>query len=300
SAHLPLLQVAVAARSSLLVSIGVVLTTSIALDAVWSRLARPRSTRAAQPDVPSSAAGRAARRWRGSWRAVGRVSPEMVGAGALAAVAHVPLLPARGISSAEVAVPPLFTTAQARTIPSGSHVLFYPYPFEQDDYSMIWQAESGFRFGLLGGYVLTPLQLHPPGGAGQGGNDTPQTLDPPMLQILLYSANGTSSWPLSSSLEAIFGSKTGLGPLHPAPWATAQIEQDIVKYRVGTIVEDTARFPASAAPGSPVLGEQGYGPDHYPQAATATFTAMFGPPAHVGSLLVWYHADTRPVAAAYR
>jgi hypothetical protein len=312
SAHFPLLQVAVAARYSLFVFLGVVIAVAVALDALWSSLASAAASRPA--GVPAGAApgpedlqapsrrpgslgppSAGIRRARG---AVGPVLPEVLGAGALVAVVLLALLPDRPISSASVAVPSYFTGGGVRAVPSGSNVLFYPYPYEQDDFSMVWQAESGFRFDLLGGYVLTPLQLDPPAGAGQGGNDVPPTLTPPMLQILFYSANGSSTWSGSSTLEETFGSKRYRN-LNPAPWATADIESDLVRYKVSTIVEDPARFPAAAAAGSPVLGEQTYGPDHFPDAVTAVFSHMFGPPVRNGPLLVWYHADTRPVAPGY-
>lgn len=53
-------------------------------------------------------------------------------------------------------VPTFFTTSAVKLIPAGSAVLVSPYPSVAEVAPMLWQAESGFRFKIFGGYVLIP------------------------------------------------------------------------------------------------------------------------------------------------
>lgn len=303
AAHIPLLQIAVAARYSLFVSMGVVFCVAIAFDALWTSI-EPTTAAAAHARRRAAAGEGGARRLQSSQAATRRnravtggvarrpsrqrrpkaALPEAIAASAIVVVALLPLFPSHPIGSAPVDVPSYFTTAAVDDLIPGSNVLVYPYPYEQDDYSMLWQAEAGFRFDLLGGYVLTPLQLDPPGGGGQGGADSPQTLDPPIVEILFYSANAGPA----SNVKVV-----------PADWATHQIEQFLVRYAVGTIVVDTAYDPAPIAAGMS-LGNGVNTFDVDPGAVTRIFRAMFGPPVDDGPLRIWYHASTRPVRPGYR
>ncbi|HTW98617.1 MAG TPA: hypothetical protein VMD59_07565, partial [Acidimicrobiales bacterium] len=274
SSHLPLLQLVVPARYSVLVSICVVVTCAVALDALWSRLAtRPAAvagagSTGAEPAGaepagagagPASAAPRPARRL--DWLTGPTRLPEILAATALVVVALLPLLPARAIASAPVDDPSYFSSQAVRAVPPGSSALVYPYPIEQDDFSMLWQATSGFRFNLLGGYILTPLTFN-------SGGDVPVVLPPATVQVILYAANGSSSWAKSSTLEQVFGSTTP-DHLHPARFATVQVKEFLDMYHVSTVIEDPASWPGPAAPGSPVAAEPSYQPDYYPQAITA-------------------------------
>jgi len=52
--------------------------------------------------------------------------------------------------------PAFFTTPPVRAIPQDSAVLTYPYPVTPFNQAMLWQAVSGMRFRILGGYALVP------------------------------------------------------------------------------------------------------------------------------------------------
>ena len=79
----------------------------------------------------------------------------------------VPLLPAWPYSYVEAGVPAYFTGGAVERVPQGSVALTYPVPRFPESAPMLWQAEAGFRYRSLGGYVITPR----PSGAGtfQGG-----------------------------------------------------------------------------------------------------------------------------------
>jgi hypothetical protein len=274
AAHVPLLELAVAARYSVLVVLCVVVCVGFAFDALWSGVEPATASRGAPalPGASSPAPPASARPLN---------LPATVGAALLVVVTLLPLLPSRPIAHAAVKVPRLFRTGAVQSIPPGSNLLVYPYPIEQDDYSMLWQAEAGFRFQLLGGYVLTPLQTDPPSGAGPGGADTPQTLDPPIVQILFEEANAGS--PVT---------------VPPKPWATRQIEEFLRRYAVSTVVVDTDHDPAP--PGSGGLPPGISTANGEPGAVARVFRAMFGKPVRSGPLLIWYDASTRPVRRGYR
>jgi hypothetical protein len=59
-------------------------------------------------------------------------------------------------------VPAFFTSSDVRTIHPGALVATYPYPQPVSAWPMLWQADSGMRYRMLGGYVLAPA----PSGAG--------------------------------------------------------------------------------------------------------------------------------------
>jgi hypothetical protein len=346
SSHIPLLEIAVAARYSVLVTLCVAVVCAAALDALVGTRAGARAGAGAgagagggaEDDRSTGTGGRAgssaggeaialhgdedeagARAGNGDGAGGGSAAiagmpsggPEsppdrrlgrprsawqgarLVAGGLLAGLCLAAVLPARAIASAPVRVPRYFTSADVRAIPARSTVLVYPYPLLQDDFSMLWQVDSGFRFDLLGGYVFTPLQLHPPSGVGGGGTDAPPTLDPAIVQVLFYAANGSSSWNDATLKVAV--PLVGGRP-QPQPWLLSQVETFLRKYHVSTVVLDPERFPAPAAPGSPVAHDSMYGPDMFPQAVSSVFVALFGPPVQRDGLLIWYRADTRPLA----
>ena len=78
----------------------------------------------------------------------------MWGAG-LAAVA-VSLLPALPYPAREWRVPAFFTGGAASVIPTGSVVLVSPFPQGSAPQAMLWQAEAGMRFRMVGGYAYRP------------------------------------------------------------------------------------------------------------------------------------------------
>jgi hypothetical protein len=85
-------------------------------------------------------------------------------------------------------VPSFFTTAAVRSIPQGSTVLVSPYPSVAEVAPMLWQAESAFRFRLLGGYVLIP-------GADGTVSIYPDELTPLDVYEFLYYEATTGSLP---------------------------------------------------------------------------------------------------------
>jgi hypothetical protein len=71
----------------------------------------------------------------------------------LAVVSLVPRWPNRTVP---VDLPTYFTTGQVSRIPPGSVALTYPYATPLHAQPMVWQAETGMRFSLIGGYALIP------------------------------------------------------------------------------------------------------------------------------------------------
>lgn len=69
----------------------------------------------------------------------------------------VPLLPAWPYAYVEAASPAYFTGADVDRVPEGSVALTYPLPRYPASAPMLWQAQAGFRYRSLGGYVITPL-----------------------------------------------------------------------------------------------------------------------------------------------
>ncbi|MCL5048846.1 MAG: hypothetical protein M1374_08765 [Firmicutes bacterium] len=180
---------------------------------------------------------------------------------AIATVSFLPLLPSLPYKSARVNMPKYFLTSSVNKIPAGSTVLSYPYPITGSNFSMLWQAQSGFRFNLLGGYVLIPLQTSGPPGVGLGGLNTPWTLNPALIQVMFE--------------EGYSGVPHGVQPPPPLPWAFAQVEGFIHSYKVSTVVVWHT------------------GAD--PRLIDNFFTAMFGKPVKSGKLDIWYNVSTRKV-----
>jgi hypothetical protein len=78
------------------------------------------------------------------------VRPALVGA-AVVAVA-LSLAPAHVYPSSSTDVPGWLDSAQGvALVPGGSVVLFYPYPLLTDNQPMLFQAEDGFRYKIVGG-----------------------------------------------------------------------------------------------------------------------------------------------------
>lgn len=262
--HVPLAEISVPARYSAIVSLGVVMSTVLAVESFSSSLRRHRVQRAV------------------------RALP-IVGAVVFGAATFLFLLPSGPVASAAVHVPAYFTSSEVDAIDSGSNVLVFPYPIQEYDFSMLWQIESGFRFDLLGGNVLTPVQGHLPPGAGAGGGYIPTTLAPAVVQELFYAANGSPSWNGNPTLK-------GTVPLidgrpSPQPWVVRDVRLFLRRYHVDTVIVDPLPYPAVDAQGSPLASDPAYGPDHHPVAVVDTLEALLGQPVHGGPLLVWYHAD---------
>ena len=74
----------------------------------------------------------------------------------VAALCAVPLLPAWPYSYEPARTPAYFTSAAVERVPEGSLALTYPVPRYPSSAPMLWQAEAGFRYRSVGGYVITP------------------------------------------------------------------------------------------------------------------------------------------------
>jgi hypothetical protein len=83
-----------------------------------------------------------------------------VGRGALAslvaAAVVVPLVPAWPYAFEPTRTPPYFTSDAVERVPEGSVAAVFPMARFPSTQAMLWQAEAGFRFRMLGGYAITP------------------------------------------------------------------------------------------------------------------------------------------------
>ncbi len=129
-----------------------------------------------------------------------------------------PLIPNLPYSEVPAGVPAFFRSGAVARIPPTSVLLAYPYPYTPNDQAMLWSAEAGMRFRIIGGQAAIP-------GAGGTTTSAPAQLAP-------------------ASVEQLFLTSL-LGPTPPAPTAPpldatteAQVRQFIVRYDVKTIVVD--------------------------------------------------------------
>ena len=153
--HLPLLRDQIPFRYSLYIQLAASLLLAVGVDAGVSAVRRRYST---------------GRRW---WAGAGA-------AGVICLVALVPLWPVLPYRSENTGVPSFFTDDGAQQIPAGSNVLVYPYPEFPYDQAMLWQATTGLRFRLVGGYIYTPTAT--------GGTLISPTLSPAPVQATLSDA----------------------------------------------------------------------------------------------------------------
>jgi hypothetical protein len=107
------------------------------------------------------------------------------------------LLPAAAVPVAGVAGAQQFRSASGRqAVPAGAVVIAYPYPRYGWDEAQLWQADSGMRFSLIGGYAerpLAPVDIPTNRYLGAGddkvgdGTKAPATLTPaPISQLFLH------------------------------------------------------------------------------------------------------------------
>ena len=86
--------------------------------------------------------------------AAGRLRPALVVP--LAVLCVVPLLPAWPYSYERADVPAYFTSAAVDAVPEDSLALVFPVPRFPQSAPMLWQAQAGYRYRSVGGYVITP------------------------------------------------------------------------------------------------------------------------------------------------
>ncbi|MGC9962658.1 MAG: hypothetical protein ABSE47_12270 [Acidimicrobiales bacterium] len=198
-AHLPLLDNTIPARYALYVSLFVAVLLAIGVDRLWLGPAAHR---------PPAAL----------WRRLGRVGRDTPAArrarvGVVAAIAVLSLLPNLPFSSRAVPWPAALTRSIRTLVPAGSVILAYPYPTPLRPEAMLWEAQAGMDYHLLGGYANVQF--------GHFGHRWPELLSPPYVQeVLGYTATG-DHWP------------------SPGPVGTAGISDLYVflaRYSVGAVV----------------------------------------------------------------
>ncbi len=176
--RLPLFSSELPARYSLLVALFAAVALAVGLDPpAASGFPAPTATGVAAEVVRSSADPAP------SPRRADRIEPtdrvDSLRFWAIAAVALAPLVPVFGYRQPATEAPTAFlASATARSIPAGSVVLTYPYTAPPHDDALLWQAQAGFPFSLIGGYGVTP---------NPGDVDYPQ-IPPPTTMWQLFEA----------------------------------------------------------------------------------------------------------------
>ncbi len=177
--RLPLLSSELPARYSLLVALFAAVALAIGLDPPGAQLAAPAAPTANGPPAASRPS----------------LFPDALRFWSLAAVALVPLVPRFGYAQPPTRAPAAFlASATARSIPPGSVVLTYPYNAPPWDDALLWQAQAGFPFRLIGGYGVTP----------DGGNVDYPVILPPYEMYDLFEAARDHRFPYPRFDRATF------------------------------------------------------------------------------------------------
>ncbi len=182
----------------------------------------------------------------------------------IAIMALVPLLPALPHKEAKVNIPKYFLTDQVNKIPAGSTVLAYPYPVLNNNFAMLWQIQSGFRFNLLGGYVFTPFLTSNTPKKLSGGGFGPVIFEGGTIPIVLF--------------EQAAGGPPESGPnvIPPLPWAFAELKTYLQTYHVNVIIADR------------IGKDPGY-------ATVFLSKALQMKPEHFGKLDIWLNVTRSPL-----
>ncbi|MHB1508369.1 MAG: hypothetical protein ACYCST_05525 [Acidimicrobiales bacterium] len=186
-AHLPLIDNTIPARYDLYVSLFAAMVLALGLD----RFVQRRSSASVLSDKWLSRLGplgsdtTAARRAR---------------VGLVAGITVLSLLPNIPFPARPAPWPPSLTKTMKRLVPPGSVVLTYPYPTPLHPGALLWEAQAGMDYHLLGGYANIQI--------GNSGHRWPELLSPPYVQELLGYASVGDQWPLpgvvnSADLEAL-------------------------------------------------------------------------------------------------
>ena len=93
----------------------------------------------------------------------GWLSRHRVAASVMALTCALPLVPSGLYHYEDARTPPYFTSGAVDRVPAGGLALTYPVPRFPGSAPMEWQAQSGFRYRSVGGYVIT---------RGDGGGGT--------------------------------------------------------------------------------------------------------------------------------
>jgi hypothetical protein len=123
------------------------------------------------------------------------------------------LIPSVPFLNRPIPWPTGFVATVDRVVPAGSVVLTYPYATPLHPSAMVWEAESGMRFHIMGGYANIQV--------GRRGRRWPALLRPAYVEELL----GYSS----------FGDKLPLpAPVVPADYLL--LRRFLTRYSVGAVV----------------------------------------------------------------
>ena len=165
--RVPLVDQLVPARISLLTALFAAIVAARGIDAL---------RRARQPDADRAGNGHSAQSVNGS------VLPLVVGA-VVVMVVVASLLPRWPNTTVPTSVPGYFTSHAVDHLPAGTLALTYPFPTPLHAQPMVWQAESGLRFSLIGGYAFV---------ADRHGDSTPfpPILAPPAVEKFLINEVG--------------------------------------------------------------------------------------------------------------
>jgi hypothetical protein len=180
-AHLPLLDNTIPARYDLYVSLFASMILAIGLERLWLRR---------QSSTPLSA-------WWSSH--LGRLGADTMRArqarvGLVAGVAVLSLVPSIPFRSEPTPWPASLATSMQRLIPPGSVVLTYPFATPVHPEGMLWEAQAGMNFHLLGGYANIVFN--------NSGHRWPELLSPPYVQEILGYATSGDRWPAPGPANA--------------------------------------------------------------------------------------------------
>jgi hypothetical protein len=140
--HLPVVQNLEAARFSLYLQLAAAIIFAVGLDRVrawgWLPAKTPvgQSQNATSEDAPVPSTG---------------VRASSAAVIAVGLIAMIPVLPHVPLPTARITTPTFFSSANARTIPSGAVALTLPFDLAPQNDPMVWQAASEMRFRILGG-----------------------------------------------------------------------------------------------------------------------------------------------------
>ena len=240
--HLPALNGFQSGRFALFTDMFAAAMFSIGIDELWKRLKTSHLVR-----------------FSPRWSMVGRA----VVVGVVAVGVTIPLVPSQTKPATPTAVPTLFTSTAVDSIPPGSVVLAYPYP---DNVSantwvpipsvMLYQAVSGMRFKLIGGYGYFPSPT------GHGGTTEP--CSPKCLGRCR---------PCSTSPSFLAKRRRPIGSVLSSSNLTSDLRKFLRKFDVQTVI---------------VVG--------HPAVVVAGVTAAIGPPVNKGGVTVWFHVRQRLAA----
>lgn len=256
-AHLPLLENLGPTRLMKFVALFLAIVIGFAIDelATWNHepcdepLANERSRTRALPK---------------SWLSLGAV--------AVSLAALVPILPNFPYQQTTIRCPKFFTTEDVDAIAPGSVAVTYPFPSDTAlglpwSQAMLWQACSGFRFSLVGGYVLEPHDTVGESHAAAGKKAAPtffpesrsllaRTIVPPGLP------GSSSATQLPSTLAEVLNG--GPDKAH----ILAELARELRKWKVDVVLI-SPKFPRS-------------------QDVTRLFTILLGePPTKRGGIRYW-------------